>query len=112
MLRVSDLAADKKKMTDQNKQTYKEFLKDCHRRIKSRNSQNCYTLMYTVPIIAMGKSLYNVETAIEYIILKLRRGGFNAFLSRGTTIYVDWSHIADKQDRVQKEYTPLKKRSK
>jgi hypothetical protein len=114
MLKVSELAAEKKKKNDETKKIYKEFLTECYKRIKLRNKQNYYTLLYTVPIIAMGKSLYSVEIAIEYIILKLRKGGFHAFLSHGTTISIDWSHIASTENRIEREYTPLntKKRSK
>ena len=106
MLKASDLAKTHKDKLNKDKQTYKELLNECYSRIKNRNAQNVYNCIYTIPIIAMGKPLYNASDAMEYILTKLKKGGFSARALRGTTIYVEWGHAMSSRSS-KSHYKPL-----
>ena len=107
MLKASDLVQVSKIKKSKDKETYKEFLKDCYTRIKSRNEKGATHCIYTVPLFAMGKALYSADKALDYIIRKLEKGDFQVQPLRGTTIYISWlkSHSKDK-------YLPLPSNSK
>jgi len=91
-LSTSDLSFEDKKKKKEKEQLYREFLGECYTKIKERNKLKVYSFIHTVPLITLGKPLYNMEELMNYIIEKLTQGGFKVKPLRINSIFIDWSH--------------------
>jgi hypothetical protein len=108
-LSVKDLMKDNQEKKRQKHQLYKELLTDVNDKIVKRNKTNYKNMIYTFPIIRMGYPLYNIERAMQYVIMKLNKGGFVAYpYGTSNTLYVDWS-IVLKEDKKAKVIKKKKK---
>jgi len=92
ILNTSDLSLDDKKKKKEKEKMYREFLSECYTKIKERNKLKVYSFIHTVPLITLGKPLYNMEELMNFIIEKLTKGGFKIKLLRINSIFIDWSH--------------------
>ena len=108
MLTADDLLKTRNIRAENNKEIYREFLKEAHTRIKRRNELKCTSLLYTVPPITFGKLLYNVNHAIQYISNKLRQGNFKVTLLHGTTMHIDWSHVIQQKQSTSRKRVSFK----
>lgn len=91
-LSTSDLSFEDKKKKIEKEKLYREFLGECYNKIKERNKVKVYSFIHTVPLITLGKPLYNMEELMNYMIAKLSQGGFKVKPLRVNSIFIDWSH--------------------
>ena len=104
-LSVSDLLQERKIKMKQNHELYKELLSEVNTKIVSRNKSNYKNLIYSFPIIRIGYPVYNIERAMQYIIMKLNKGGFVAYpYGTNNVLYVDWSVVIEKK-KIDKKKT-------
>jgi hypothetical protein len=80
------------KRKQQNKiKVYDELLSKCHKKIyQICNGNNVSECLYKVPVYTFGSPLYNQEAAIAYIMLKLRKNGFDVVYEKPNIIRVSW----------------------
>lgn len=103
-LSANDLLQERKLKMKQNHELYKELLLEVQRKIINRNKTNYKNLVYTFPIIRIGYPLYNIDRAMQYIIMKLNKGGFVAYpYGTNNTLYVDWSIVIEKTPKKKKK---------
>ena len=69
---------------------YDRLLQNCHKKIKSSSNgdKNKCVCVYKVPPFTFGEPVYNLNTAIIYIIDKLKENGFDAHYRENPTKYV------------------------
>jgi hypothetical protein len=91
MLKVSDLLNEQKQRKGIKKQVYKDLLSYCYKKIQNTNLNNKSCFTYKLGIIKIGFPLYDLNYAIQYIALKLRKGGFAVTILNENTIFIDWS---------------------
>jgi hypothetical protein len=70
---------------------YDDMLNQCHLKILSCSKSNKTTCNYRVPRMKFGTPLYNQKACIAYMMLKLRKNGFNAKYVNQDYIHVSWT---------------------
>ena len=76
---------------------YDRLLQNCHKRIKtsSNGDKNKCMCVYRVPPFKFGEPVYDLNTAIIYIIDKLKDNGFDVHYNEPNEIYISWrKHIS------------------
>lgn len=97
-LSVNDLRKFDEEKKNKNHQLYKELLEEVYEKIKKRNKSNYKNTTYDIPLVKIGYPLINIMSAMQYIIMKLNKGGFVAFpFGDMKKIYIDWSVNIQKQ---------------
>lgn len=74
-------------------QIYRTILQDVFRKIKEKDDQQMYNLIYRVPSVVYGNPNYKSKTCIVYIINKLVKNEFVSFPYKDNLLYVDWSIV-------------------
>jgi len=101
MLSLSELAKIHKKKQRAKTKTYETILDKCHNQIRNmarRDQTFCY---YIVPLYVMGLPLYDINACIVYILLSLKKKGFNVQMTDPQTIYISWKHIHERPRQRQ-----------
>lgn len=79
------------KRKQQNRiKVYDEMLINCHKKIFETSKSNLSICRYIVPLYKFGLPLYNQKACIAYIILKLRKNGFDIYYEEPNTIHISW----------------------
>lgn len=105
-MKADDLLKTIKQKTNFHKEIYKEFLHNCHEKIKQANERSNTNVLFTIPPLSLGKPLYDVSHAMQYVMRKLNEGDFKVQHLYGTTLYIDWTHILE-QNKWRKRYKSL-----
>ena len=71
---------------------YDQKYNDCIYTINSSIDVGLTKTMFFVPFMNYGLKKYNHKECIEYILMKLKSKGFQAF-ENTNTIYIEWSNI-------------------
>jgi hypothetical protein len=91
MMNIFELTKMHKRKQQNRIKIYDELLSKCHKKIyqicKGNNVSEC---LYKVPMYTFGSPLYNHEAAIAYIMLKLRKNGFDVVYEKPNIIRVSW----------------------
>jgi hypothetical protein len=77
-----------------NRETYKEILELCYRRIRSKINadKKSREVVFVLPPFIVGKPVYNKDHAVRYIVGKLKHGGFKAVPENDNcSIRITWS---------------------
>jgi hypothetical protein len=100
---VDELYAVHKERKHQSHQIYKTLYIDVMTKIKQKNDQQVYNLIYKPPTIIMGNTNYHNETFMIYLIKKLTSAGFIVF-PNSTNLYIDWSFVTNtkKEEKLKK----------
>lgn len=91
MLRINELNAKDKARAQENHMTYKMLYEKCANHIRRRHALGHRTTTWMVDGIVIGRPVYTYEHALRYIVEKLRKGGFSAYIDRETyEIVISW----------------------
>ena len=134
MLKINELNAKDKARAKENHITYKMLYEKCANHIRRRHALGYRTTTWMVDSIVIGRPVYTYEHALRYIVEKLRKGGFTAYIDRDTyEIMISWEkkkrsdsskhHASTSSDARKKKVsddivnawlhdTPVKKKSK
>jgi hypothetical protein len=106
MLSLSELAKIHKKKLKSKTKTYEIILDKCHTQIKNMANRDQTFCYYSVPLYVLGLPLYDINSCLVYILLHLKKRGFNVQMTDSQTIYISWKHIYEKQNKHKE---PIKK---
>jgi hypothetical protein len=76
---------------------YDTLLESCYKKIKSSNNgdKNKCVCVHRVPPFIFGTPVYDLNTAIIYIIDKLKRNGFDVHFTEPNIIHISWKkHVS------------------
>ena len=76
-----------------NRETYKEILGLCERKIRHtiEFDKRAKDVTFVLPPFIIGKPVYNKDHAVRYIVDKLVRGGFKATpKDENHSIFIEW----------------------
>jgi hypothetical protein len=76
---------------------YDKLLGICYKKIKSSNfgDKNKCVCVHKVPPFMFGLPVYDLNTAIIYIIDKLKHNGFDAYFNEPNEIHISWrKHVS------------------
>jgi len=76
-----------------NRETYRELLGLCERKIRHTISfdKRAKGVTFVLPPFIIGKPVYNKDHAVRYIVEKLIRGGFQATArNENHSILIEW----------------------
>lgn len=91
MLKASDLRDSNKLKQEKLKNYFKQILQECYNKIKLSNEKGTTNCSFRVRFVNRDMPLINVEQALEYIIRKLKKGGFKVVKTQTNAIVIDWS---------------------
>jgi len=98
MLRIRELNERDRARADENHKTYKLLYEKCANHIRRRHSLGHVNTVWTVDSIVIGRPVFTYEHALRYIVEKLRKGGFDAYIDRDTyAIVVSWDSSTKKK---------------
>lgn len=107
-LSIHDLKQADIEKRNRHHELYKELLLEVNEKIKKRNKENFKNMTYDIPIFKYGHPTINVCNAMQYIIMKLNKGGFVAYpYGDSRRLYIDWS-VNIKPIQVEKKATMKK----
>jgi hypothetical protein len=90
MLKASELREKNKTKKKQNRDKYKRILEDCNLKIKNANDKGNVTHTYRIKPIMNDMPLIDIECAIQYLLVKLRKNGFIVKRIAIDTLYISW----------------------
>ena len=91
MLKINELNAKDKARAMENHITYKMLYEKCANHIRRRHALGHRSTTWMVDGIVIGRPVYTYEHALRYIVEKLRKGGFTAYIDQETyEIVVSW----------------------
>ena len=93
MSSVQELSRQQLERARVNRESYKVLLGMCQEQIRQRDSFGVKRHMFTVPFMLPDRPPYRPERALQYIVDKLRHGGYHAVPAGATCVLVDWSHV-------------------
>ena len=91
MLNITDLKKQSREKSKNNHKIYQEILQEVYKRIENKNKQSINFVCFYVPLIMMGKPLFNYEHALLYITRKLEKGGFEYNITDGNKLTISWN---------------------
>lgn len=91
VITARELREEQKKKIRKSKDTYKQFLEQCYKRLEYANEQGKTNIQYTLPVLKMGMPLYDVNYGLSYVKTKLMKNGFKVVMSGQNSLYIDWS---------------------
>lgn len=98
---LSRLARIHKKNQRGKTKTYQTILEKCQNQIINMANRDHTFCFYMVPLYVMGLPLYDINACIVYILLNLKKKGFQVQMANAQTIYISWKHIHQRQTRPQ-----------
>jgi len=90
---VNDVQKIVTEKSQTNRETYKELLGLCERKIRHAISfdKRAKSTTFVLPPFIIGKPVYNKDHAVRYIVEKLARGGFKATAKDDNhSIFIEW----------------------
>jgi len=91
MLRIAELTQKDRARADENHKTYKMLYEKCANHVRRRHALGHRNTIWTVDSIVIGRPVFRYEHALRYIVEKLRKGGFDAYIDRDTyAIAISW----------------------
>jgi hypothetical protein len=81
---------------------YEKVLKKCHKRIKYVANIGKQETYFIVPEYMFGVPLYKQIACVCFLMIKLRKNGFNVKYTHPNFIYISWKHY---NDEAQYNYT-------
>jgi hypothetical protein len=91
MLRLDELRERDRLRSQENHKTYKMLYEKCANHIRRRHALGHTKTIWTVDSIVIGRPVFTYEHALRYIVEKLRKGGFDAYIDRDTyAIVISW----------------------
>ena len=90
MMNIFELTKIHKRKQQNRIKVYDEMLTNCHKKIYAISKNNISNCTYRVPLYKFGLPLYNQQACIAYIILKLRKNGFDVVFHEPNEIYISW----------------------
>ena len=91
MLRLDELQARDRARSQENHKTYKMLYEKCANHVRRRHALGYRKTLWTVDSIVIGRPVFTYEHALRYIVEKLRKGGFDAYIDRDTyAIVISW----------------------
>ena len=83
MINLFELTKIHKRKQKNKEKVYEDILNDCHKKIynvvKINNKSEC---MFQIPMYKFGLPLYNQKACLAYVLIKLRKNGFDYFSRR------------------------------
>lgn len=71
-------------------QTYLQVLARCQRRIISAAEMDQFETMFAVPAYLVGEPLFNLKTCLIFLMMKLRRIGFQVSFVAPNHLHISW----------------------
>lgn len=91
MLNINELNEKDKARARQNHETYKMLYEKCANHIRRRHALGHKFTTWKVDGIVLGRPVYTYEHALRYIVEKLRKGGFEAYIDQETLdLVISW----------------------
>jgi hypothetical protein len=102
MLKVSDLNIDRVEKSKRNHELYKNLLESLYQKIKNKNSEGFKNYVFKLPYTYIYQHRLKPDRALQYIIIKLNKGGFITYpYGSQHSLYIDWSiDVKSKTKRV------------
>ena len=109
MLTVEDVRDVKTRRAQVNHATYKNLYEAVCERIRKRTNYDTGIthLLHSVPVLVIGRPVYDVDHATNYIVDKLRYYGFKV-TRLGTSLFIDWSEEPKTKKPKRKRKTTRK----
>lgn len=108
MVNIIDLQEKRKIRAERNHELYKGFFIEISEKIKNRDQMGHRNMVHRIPTIIFGFPMFNVNHAIQYVIMKLQHNGFFACIWHGNYLYIDWSIVQKKSsNKCQKLKKPF-----
>lgn len=89
-MNIFELTKIHKKRQQNRMSIYEDMLEICHKKIFNTSKGNLTSCVYKVPPFKFGYPLFNQNACIAFIILKLRRNGFDVYFEKPNRIHVSW----------------------
>lgn len=90
-LNAKDLSYVQENRHKQNKEIYKNILKDIESKIKFQNEIGNSKTIVKIPYMKLGYPIYNVTHAMMYVLRKLSKNGFIIGNIHENAILVMWN---------------------
>ena len=91
MLNIKELNEKDRARARQNHETYKILYEKCANHIRRRHALGHKYTTWKVDGIVLGRPVYTYEHALRYIVEKLRKGGFEAYIDQETLdLVISW----------------------
>ena len=81
---------------------YEKVLQKCHKRIKYISNIGKQETYFIVPEYMFGVPLYKQIACVCFLMIKLRKNGFDVKYTHPNFIYISWKHY---NDEAQYNYT-------
>lgn len=78
------------KQEQQKISVYRDILNKCYRNITNMARNGHKVCWYFVPFIIFGKPIYNVNACICFIIVKLKKKGFDIKYYQPNILHISW----------------------
>jgi hypothetical protein len=106
---ITELIEETETQDQQHSAAYEKILSKIYFKVKMANKKKKYQILFQVPNMILGCSIYNIKACIAFVMLKLRQGGFNVKYVYPNILIIDWANIHTKTGKnVIKKKTNIK----
>lgn len=109
MLNISELVKRREDTREYWKKKYNIILEDCHKKIKYYARHNYTNCFFEVPESRFGLPVYDIYECLHYIIMKLKRNGFELQVIGNKIISIDWGKYVSEEPTYIKTANEVKK---
>lgn len=88
-MRVEDLHKKHTERVALHRRIYHTIYERCVSKIRTRNDLGDMQTTFHVPPLVLGEPRFDPARAAQYVVLKLRRNGFRAWVE-DTVVHIDW----------------------
>jgi hypothetical protein len=92
-LTVHDLYEKYKKRKKHDHEIYRTILQEVYSKIEESFNKKKYNVLYRVPHIVYGNSIYDIKYCLYYITTKLVNNGYIVYPYQHNYLIIDWSCI-------------------
>lgn len=111
MLNINELNEKDRARARQNHETYKILYEKCANHIRRRHALGHKYTTWKVDGIVIGRPIYTYEHALRYIVEKLRKGGFEAYIDQETLdLVISWGKKKKKESNKKSSSSKSKER--
>ncbi len=112
MLNISELVKKREDKREYWKRKYDQVLEKCHKRIKyyaKHGFDDCY---FEVPQTLFGLPVYDIHECLHYIVMKLKRNGFDLELIGTKIIHIGWKKYISQEPKYIQTARKIKEANK